>query len=52
MLQYFQSHSRPDLILAVSKVARFVRGAKRIHKVALERIGLNLKRALKEGLKF
>jgi hypothetical protein len=50
MLQYLQSHSRPDITFAVSQVARFVHNPKRSHELALERIGQYLKATRDKGL--
>jgi hypothetical protein len=43
MLSYLQGHSRIDISLAISPVARFVHSSKRSHEDALERIGCYLK---------
>ena len=50
MLQYLQGHSRPDITFAVSQVARYTHSPKRIHELALERIGQYLKGTLERGL--
>jgi hypothetical protein len=50
MLSYLQGHSRIDISLAVSQVARFVHSPKRSHEDALERIGRYLKGTHDEGL--
>lgn len=39
MLQYFQGHSLPDITFAVSQVSRYTYSPKRLHELALERIG-------------
>jgi hypothetical protein len=50
MLSYLQGHSRIDISLAVSQVARFVHNPKQSHEAALERIGRYLKGTHDEGL--
>ena len=50
MLQYLQGNSRPDIIFAVSQVARYTHIPKRLHELALERIGQYLKGTLDKGL--
>ena len=50
MLSYLGGHSRNDISLAVSQVARFVHSPKRSHEEALERIGRYLKGTCNEGL--
>ena len=50
MLSYLGGHSRSDISLAVSQVARYVHSPKRSHEDALERIGRYLKGTLDEGL--
>jgi hypothetical protein len=50
MLSYLQGHSRIDISLAVSQVARFVHNPKQSHEEALERIGHYLKGTQDEGL--
>jgi hypothetical protein len=50
MLQYLQSHSRPDITYAFSQSARFVHSPKQSHEEALEQIGLYLKGTIDEGL--
>jgi hypothetical protein len=50
MLSYLQGHSRIDISLAVSQVARFVHNPKQSHEEALERIGRYLKGTHDEGL--
>jgi hypothetical protein len=50
MLSYLQGHSRIDISLAVSQVARFVHSPKRSHEEALERIGRYLKGTHDDGL--
>jgi hypothetical protein len=50
MLSYLQGHSRIDISLAVSQVARYVHNPKRSHEESIERIGLYLKGTLDEGL--
>jgi hypothetical protein len=42
-LNYLQGHSRPDITLATSQVARFVHSPKRSHELALIRLGRYLK---------
>jgi hypothetical protein len=42
-LNYLQGHSRPDITLAISRVARFVHSPKRSHELALIRLGHYLK---------
>jgi hypothetical protein len=49
MLSYLQGHSRIDISLAVSQVARYVHSPKRSHEEALERIGQYLKGTHEEG---
>ena len=50
MLLYLAGHSRPDITMAVSQVARFTQSPKRSHEKALERIGQYLKGTKKRGL--
>jgi hypothetical protein len=50
MLLYLSGHSRPDIAMAVSQVARFSRNPKRSHERALERIGCYLKGTMDKGL--
>ncbi len=50
MLLYLGGHSRPDIGLAVSQVARFTHNTRRSHEVALEQIGRYLKGTPTEGL--
>jgi hypothetical protein len=50
MLSYLQGHSRIDISLAVSQVARFVHSPKQSHEEALERIGRYLKGTYDDGL--
>lgn len=50
MLQFLQSHSRPDITFAVSQCARFTHAPKRSHEIAVERIGRYLKGTIDEGL--
>ena len=50
MLQYLQGHSRPDITFAVSQVARYTHSPKRLHELALERIGQYLKGTINKGL--
>jgi len=50
MLSYLQGHSRIDISLAVSQVARYVHNPKRSHEESIERIGRYLKGTLNEGL--
>ena len=50
MLSYLQGHSRIDISLAVSQVARFVHSPKQSHEEALERIGRYLKGTCDQGL--
>ena len=52
MLQYLQGHSRPDITFAVSQVARYTHSPRRIHELALERIGQYLKGTVDKGLVF
>ena len=49
-LNYLQGHSRPDITMATSQVARFVHKPKRSHELALIQIGLYLKGTLDKGL--
>jgi hypothetical protein len=49
-LNYLQGHSRPDITMATSQVARFVHNPKRSHELALIQIGLYLKGTINEGL--
>ena len=50
MLQYLQGHSRPDITFAVSQVARYTHNPKRLHEIALDRIGQYLKGTVNKGL--
>jgi hypothetical protein len=50
MLLYLSGHSRPDIAMAVSQVARFSHSPKRSHEKALERIGCYLKGTMDKGL--
>ena len=50
MLQYLQSHSRPDITYAVAQCARFTHAPRRSHERALEHIGQYLKGTMNEGL--
>jgi hypothetical protein len=50
MLSYLKGHSRIDISLAVSQVARYVHGPKRSHEEALKQIGRYLKGTHNEGL--
>lgn len=50
MIWYLYGHSRPDLGMAISQVARFSFAPKRSHELALIRIGQYLKGTLDEGL--
>ena len=50
MLSYLGGHSRIDISLAVSQVARFVHNPKRSHEEALEQIGRYLKGTIDQGL--
>ena len=50
MLTYLSGHSRNDISLAVSQVARFVHSPKQSHEEALERIGRYLKGTYENGL--
>ena len=43
-------HTRPDIQMAVSQVARFTHCPKRSHELALERIGRHLKGTLDKGM--
>ena len=52
MFQYLQWHYPPDITYAVVQVARYTHAPKRLHKLALERIGKYLKSTLEEGLIF
>jgi hypothetical protein len=49
-LNYLQGHSRPDITLATSQVARFVHSPKRSHELALIRIGRYLKGTSDKGI--
>jgi hypothetical protein len=49
-LNYLQGHSRPDITLATSQVARFVHSPKRSHELALIRLGRYLKGTSDKGL--
>jgi hypothetical protein len=49
-LNYLQGHSRPDITMATSQVARYVHKPKRSHELALIRIGLYLKGTLDKGI--
>jgi hypothetical protein len=49
-LNYLQGHSRPDITLATSQVARFVHSPKPSHKPALIRLGHYLKGTAVEGI--
>jgi hypothetical protein len=49
-LNYLQGHSRPDITLATSQVARFVHSPKRSHELALIRIGRYLKGTADKGI--
>jgi hypothetical protein len=49
-LNYLQGHSRPDITLATSQVARFVHSPKRSHELALIRLGLYLKGTADKGI--
>jgi hypothetical protein len=50
MLLYLSGHSRPDIAVAVSQVARFVHSPRRSHGIALEQIGQYLRGMINEGL--
>ena len=50
MMQYLQSHSRPDITYTVSQAARFTHSPRRSHEMALEHIGQYLKGTIDEGL--
>jgi Reverse transcriptase (RNA-dependent DNA polymerase) len=50
MLQYLVSHSRPDIMFAVSQCARYTHNPRRKHEQALERIGQYLKGTREQGL--
>ena len=50
MLNYLTGHTRCDLGLATSQVARYVHCPKRSHELALERIGRYLKGTADKGL--
>jgi hypothetical protein len=50
MLQYLHTHTRPDLMLAVSQCSRFMHCTKRSHELALIHIGQYLKLTRNEGL--
>ena len=52
MLQFLQNHSRPDITFAVAQAARFTHSPKRLHEIALERIGCYLKGTIDKGLIF
>jgi hypothetical protein len=49
-LNYLQGHSRPDITLATSQVARFVHSPKRSHELALIRLGRYLKGTSEKGI--
>jgi hypothetical protein len=49
-LNYLQGHSRPDITLATSQVARFVHSPKRSHELALIRLGRYLKGTTAKGI--
>jgi hypothetical protein len=49
-LNYLQGHSRPDITLATSQVARFVHSPKRSHELALIRLGRYLKGTAAKGI--
>jgi hypothetical protein len=49
-LNYLQGHSRPDITLATSQVARFVHSPKRSHELALIRLGHYLKGTASKGI--
>jgi hypothetical protein len=49
-LNYLQGHSRPDITLATSQVARFVHKPKRSHKLALIQLGRYLKGTAAKGI--
>jgi hypothetical protein len=49
-LNYLQGHSRPDITLATSQVARFVHSPKRSHELALIRLGRYLKGTADKGI--
>jgi hypothetical protein len=49
-LNYLQGHSRPDITLAMSQVARFVHSPKRSHELALIRLGRYLKGTASKGI--
>ena len=49
-LNYLSGHSRPDITMATSQVARFVHSPKRSHEIALMRIGWYLKGTLDKGI--
>ena len=49
-LNYLQGHSRCDITMATSQVARFVHKPKRSHELALIRIGRYLKGTINKGL--
>ena len=50
MLKYLQGHSRLDITFSVSQVARYTHSPRRLHELALERIGQYLKGTLDKGL--
>lgn len=50
MLLYLCGHTRPDIQMAVSQVARFTHCPKRSHELALERIGRYLKSSMDKGM--
>jgi Reverse transcriptase (RNA-dependent DNA polymerase) len=50
MLQYLVTHTRPDLMFAVSQCARYTHSPRRKHELALERIGQYLKGTRNKGL--
>lgn len=49
-LNYLSGHSRCDITMATSQVARFIHSPKRSHELALIRIGRYLKGTLDKGL--
>jgi hypothetical protein len=52
MLQYLQSHSRPDITYAGSQCARLIHSPRRSHEEALIGIGQYLKGIIDKGLVF
>lgn len=49
-LNYLQGHSRPDITMATSQVARFVHKPRRSHELALIQIGRYLKGTIDKGI--